>query len=547
MFDDASHRRGMLALIVVALLATTACNSERTTDNVPRNAAVINVVANTSLTAWLTDAAAKFNQSATKTSAGKTAFVKLSFAEAGKTIADSAKPLDAPDLWIPDDAAWVDLLATKGNTNYKADCVSVAQSPLVIAMWRPLAESLGWPTRKLGWLDISSLASDEAAWRYYSGGQYGRTLRLAHAHPGLSGSGANTLLAVMQAAKQSEAPLTEDEIKSPIIQASLNAFESGVTLFGASPNQLAQAMRARGIQYLGATAMYENNVMEIASGDPEIVPIYPFEGTFVATHPACVNGAAQAEQSEGAKLFRDYLLKPEAQAGLQQYSLRPASGPAKLNAPLDAAQPKIIFKSSSAQAIQALQSSWQTARKPMHLVLVMDISGSMAGSKINGLKAAAKQFVAQMNDNDYLTLMPFSSAPYTELTFGRVADSREEALSVIDGLHAEGGTALYDAIAAASQEVADANSKQRSNLIVVLSDGLDTSSGRRFSSQLIEQATENNTSLYTIAYGGDADKKVLSSIATQSNGAFYTGNEADIAAIYQEMSTAFGGNVGIGR
>ena len=29
-------------------------------------------------------------------------------------------------------------------------------------------------------------------------------------------------------------------------------------------------MRARGIQYLGATAMYENNVMEIANGDPEI-------------------------------------------------------------------------------------------------------------------------------------------------------------------------------------------------------------------------------------------------------------------------------------
>lgn len=129
----------------------------------------------------------------------------------------------------------------------------------------------------MGWLDISSLASDEAAWRYYSGGQYGRTLRLAHLHPGLSGSGANTLLAVMQAAKQSEAPPTEAKIKSPIIQASPNAFESGVTLFGASPNQLAQAMRARGIQYLGATAMYENNVMEIASGDPEIVPSIPLK------------------------------------------------------------------------------------------------------------------------------------------------------------------------------------------------------------------------------------------------------------------------------
>ena len=84
-------------------------------------------------------------------------------------------------------------------------------------------------------------------------------------------------------------------------------------------------------------------------------------------------------------------------------------------------------------------------------------------------------------------------------------------------------------------------------LIVVLTDGLDTNSGRRFGPALIRQATDNNTSLYTIAYGADADEQILSSIALQSNGSFYKGNEADIAAIYQEMSTAFGGNVGIGR
>lgn len=74
MLNHASHRRGMFALIILALLMS-ACGSERTTDSVPRNAAVINVVANASLTAWLSDAVAKFNQSATKTSAGKTAFV----------------------------------------------------------------------------------------------------------------------------------------------------------------------------------------------------------------------------------------------------------------------------------------------------------------------------------------------------------------------------------------------------------------------------------------------------------------------------------------
>ena len=214
---------------------------------------------------------------------------------------------------------------------------------------------------------------------------------------------------------------------------------------------------------------------------------------------------------------------------------------------MDAAQPKIIFQAPSAEAIQTLQSTWQQARKPMHLVLVMDTSGSMTGSKITGLKAAAKKFVEQMNENDYLTLLPFNRLPRTVLAFERVGDSRTVALQDIDALEASGGTALYDAIAEASTNIASSTSKQRSNLIVVLTDGLDTNSTLKYGPTLIQQATDNETSLYTIAYGDDADSKTLSDLATQSNGSFYKGNEADIGAIYQEMSTAFGGNVGIGR
>lgn len=86
------------------------------------------------------------------------------------------------------------------------------------------------------------------------------------------------------------------------------------------------------------------------------------------------------------------------------------------------------------------------------------------------------------------------------------------------------------------------------NALVVLADGQDTiSSHYRFDPQLIETATANNTTVFTIAYGADADQKILTELADQANGNFYLGNEANIAAIYQEMSAAFGGSVGIGR
>jgi len=57
----------------------------------------------------------------------------------------------------------------------------------------------------------------------------------------------------------------------------------------------------------------------------------------------------------------------------------------------------------------------------------------------------------------------------------------------------------------------------------------------------------NGLTVFTIAYGSDADVNTLRSLATQANGNFFEGDEASIAAIYEEMSAAFGGSVGVGR
>ncbi|MCZ7673984.1 MAG: VWA domain-containing protein [Chloroflexi bacterium] len=84
--------------------------------------------------------------------------------------------------------------------------------------------------------------------------------------------------------------------------------------------------------------------------------------------------------------------------------------------------------------------------------------------------------------------------------------------------------------------------------MVVLSDGMDTRSYRhQFNANLIELATANDTTIFTIAYGNDADEEVLSTLALEGNGNFYRGDEASIEAIYDEMSAAFGGSVGVGR
>jgi Ca-activated chloride channel family protein len=543
----------ILLLVTILGLATMAC-SLSTSTGPSRNAVLVEVVANTSLTPWLQGAIENFNKAKIETAAGKPVFVSLNPVESGQAVADMATDAYLPILWIPDSEVWVNALAERGQTSFQGNCVSVAESPLVIAMWRPIAESLGWPGRSLGWLDIGSLAADPSAWAYYSGDQFGPTLRMGHTHPGLSSTGASTLLAIVQAAESKSDAVTVEDIQQPIVQASVSAFEGTVSWFSTSTDQLAQTMRERGTGYLGAAVMYESTVTNYGGGDPDIVPIYPFEGTFMATHPACVNGSASAETQEAATLFRDYLLGQEAQQLAVANGLRPVNDSVPVGAPLDAAhgvdlsQPEVVFSPPTVDTLYAVQDLWQAARKDVNLVMILDVSGSMDGNKIRNMRQAAIQFVEQMGDDDFITIVAFSSEPIILIHHQQVGLAREDAIRTIETMEAGGDTALYDAIGMGANSIANTTSSQTTNAMVVLTDGLDNNSFQyTFDQYLIETATANDTTVFTIAYGDDADREVLAELARQANGNFYLGTEANITAIYEEMSAAFGGSVGIGR
>jgi Ca-activated chloride channel family protein len=542
-------QKGVLLLLAGLLLAGLACGLGG--DGPPSNAVVVEVMANASLGPWLETAVTQFNESETETAGGDPVYIQLTIAESGQAVTDIVDEFLVPDLWLPEDQVWAAILADQGNSNFQSDCRSTATSPLVIAMWRPVAESLGWPGLPLGWLDVGSLAADPSAWDYYSGGELGDSLRLGHTHPGLSGSGASTLLAIVQAAESKAEAVSTDDIQQPIVQASVSAFEAAVSWFSTDTNELGRTMSERGVQYLGAAVMYESTVVTYGNG--EIVPIYPFEGTFVATHPACINNGSEAETQEAAALFRDYLLGEDGQQLAVNNGLRPVNDNVTIGAPLDAAhgveldQPQIIFSPPSVETVYSVQELWQAARKNVNLVMLLDVSGSMRGNKIDNMLVAAEQFVNQMGDEDYITIIAFSHSLTTLASHEQVGPARERIVAAIQGLEALGDTSLYDAIGEGANIINVTSSSDTTNALVVLSDGQDTYSSRFTQQQAIEVAGQNDTTVFTIAYGSDADESILSQIAIGANGNFYLGDEASIAEIYQEMSAAFGGSVGVGR
>ncbi|MCA9922598.1 MAG: substrate-binding domain-containing protein, partial [Anaerolineales bacterium] len=348
---------GLFVAGLALALTTLACGLFNFgSDGPPRNAVVVNVMANTSLQPWLETAVSDFNNASIENSDGDPYYAEITYADAGQAVTEIADGA-APTLWIPDETVWTNLLAEQGIDTYQADCTSVANSPLVIGMWREVAESLGWPGLPLGWLDIGSLAADPSAWNYYSGGQLGNAFRLGHTHPGLSGTGASTLLAVVQAAQAKTDAVTAADIQQPIVQASVSAFEGGVTTFSSDTNALGATMSARGISYLSAAIMYESTVLHFGNGD--IVPVYPLEGTFMATHPACINQSAAASTVAGAEAFRDYLLGDAAQQTAVSVGLRPVNDSVTIGAPLieangvDLSQPVNVFNTPSVDTIYA--------------------------------------------------------------------------------------------------------------------------------------------------------------------------------------------------
>lgn len=547
------HYRDILLLITLLTLAAVACGfSSNEESGPPRNATVVDVAANTSLRPWLEGVVNTFNESELETSDGKPVYVTLQSVEAGEAATALAAGEIAPAVWIPDDPVWTNVLADQGNPNYQGDCASLGSSPLVLAMWRPLAESLGWPGLPLGWLDVGSLAADPSTWKFFSGGRFGDSLRLGHTHPGLSGSGAATLLAIVQAAEAKPEAVTVQDIQQPIVQASVGAFEGAVSWFSHSTDSLGQTMNERGSDFLGAAVLYESTVVYYGGG--QIVPVYPLEGTFVATHPACVNEGTDLETITAARFFRDYLMDEPAQAAALAAGLRPINSNVPLGAPLDDAhgvdwsQPEVVFNPPTVAAVYAAQELWQAARKPVNLVMLLDTSGSMAGDKMENARASAVQFVEQMGDADYLTLVAFSTFPDVIINHQQIGPARDKIVRAIEGLVTDGDTSLYDAIGDGATLIAETTSPRTTNALVVLSDGLDTASYRYgFDETLMQAAAGHDTTVFTIAYGSDADENLLAELANRANGNFYRGDEASIAAIYEEMSAAFGGSLGIGR
>jgi Ca-activated chloride channel family protein len=506
---------------------------------------------------WIEDVTAAFNRGNHTFGNGKRIQVQAIPMGSGEAMEELLAGKRKAHLVSPASAAFIVLGNAQSRDKTGKDLVGTTQnlvlSPVVIAMWKPMAEAMGWGKQPVGWADILAMADNPEGWAAHGYPQWGR-FKFGHTHPEYSNSGLISLLAEAYAGAGKAAGLTVEDVQKPDTRQYIAAVEQSVIHYGRSTGFFGRKMFENGPEYLSAAVLYENMVIE--SYDPQyplpfpIVAIYPKEGTFWSDHPVAIveRDWVTPEHREAAKVYIDYLLARPQQEKAMVYGFRPADVEIPLVAPIDTAhgvdpkEPKTTLEVPPAKVINALLAAWKDAKKHANVVLVLDVSGSMKGPKILNARNGALKLLAGLGDADRLSLLAFNNRVNWVEKDITMKDKRDAAETQIKQLFAAGGTALYDAVAAAYQKLSENPQPDRISAVVVLSDGADTDSKLKLEELLKTIRFDNETRttrVFTIGYGADANESVLKQIADATQAKYYQGTPENIAEVFKDTSTFF--------
>lgn len=478
-----------------------------------------------------------------------------------------------PDVWSPASSTWTALLRQQTAARDAPDLVgdaelpSLARTPLVIAMPKPMAEVLGWPAKPLGWADILALAKDPSGWQRF-GKPYG-AFKLGKTNPNFSTSGLNATIGAYFAATGLSSDLALKDLVKPAVQTYVKSVEGSVVHYGDTTltylSNLQKADdRGQALSYVSAVTVEEKSVWDYNQGNPTgdpktlgqhakprtpLVAIYPKEGTLYSDNPYAVLDAPWVDQptKDAAADFLTYARGAASQRLFAEAAFRGFDGKAGDRITqvegLLPAEPKAVLNPPSPQVIAAVKTSWESLRKRAKILLVLDTSGSMGDSvgsagtsKLELAKRAAVKAVDLIAKDDEVALWAFSTplegdtTPFRPLVpFRPAATNAALVKSTIADLQPDGGTALYATTRAAAQVLAERYAPDKINAVVVLTDGRNEyppdSNLDSLTRALDSEDADRQVRVFTIAYGDDADLGELRAIAEASKAAAYDASD----------------------
>ncbi|HEU4349444.1 MAG TPA: VWA domain-containing protein [Actinoplanes sp.] len=469
-----------------------------------------------------------------------------------------------PDVWVPDSSTWLLRLKSEASGFVPSDVTSIAQSPVVVAMPTPVAESIGWPNTKLGWKDLLQKMRSST------------TLRTGIVDPTRDAAGLSGLLALAGAAGAGPEGQTARV-------GALRALANGSSalrddLLQKFPRSADPAGIAGG---LSAAPLSEEDVVAYNAERPpiQLAALYLDPPPPSLDYPYAVMPEADLQKSAAADALLRALSSTAFKDALAAVGLRNADGTLGANFALPIGAPQATTPTSAkpdpsqggaaaagldAGAISQALGSWAAITLPGQVLAVFDISGSMttkvptAGglTRAEVTRRAAAQGLTLFDDKWSVGMWVFSTdlvgkQPWREVVpISPLSAARERVAASVRFIvpKEDGATGLYDTALAAYKEVQSVWQEGRVNSVILLTDGKNENKAGLTRDELISSLKKASdpkrpVRMVIIGIGDEVDSKELQDIAaaTTAGGVFIAQDPAKIGEIFlQAIATRSG-------
>ena len=378
-----------------------------------------------------------------------------------------------------------------------------------------------------------------------------------HSAPTRSNSGLQTLVAQYSSVsgKRPE-QLTAADVQQ--FQPQIQQIQSKITRYGVSTNSLANAMVKNGPFWASVGSVYESSVINANSGlqqgQQRYEAVYP-KSTFTSNMRAILPSApwVSAEEKVAAEKFIGYMRSPETQKIAMDLGLRPGVPGVALSTKFSkefGVDPQVKYDSlrpPKPEVVDAMLKSWQEySKKASQVVIVVDTSGSMEGSKIAAAKSTLQNYVNNLGPKEQIALIEFNSVIEPPVLVDGTPQGKERGLQFISSLSADGGTSLYDAALEARNWLKNNLRKDAINAVLILTDGKDSDS--QINLEQLEQElqktgfnSDQRIGFFTVGYGneGEFSPDALKKIAELNGGYYSKGDPDTISRLMADLQVEF--------
>jgi Ca-activated chloride channel homolog len=448
-------------------------------------------------------------------------------------MADRINAGEAFDAVLPANGAYLQLALThpplaKEKLFYSRVALGVKSSK---------ARELGWDRKPPTWSEIATAAG---AGKFV----------YAMTNPTSSNTGMSALFAVAA----SRAGKTDDLTMAEVDRDTLRNFLKGQKLTAGSSGWLADAyLREQstldGIVNYEAVLLRLNNEAALAD---KLTIVYPADGVISADYPLLL--LKETSRSNYGKLVAALRARDFQSGAVANAFLRPSNPDAGQAAALPRDAVAELTFPNNLDVIDAVLSAYQgELRRPATSIYLLDVSGSMKGERLEALKASLEYLTgatgngasaryARFQSRERVILLPFSNSPHEPLRVefaagGAHTAELQQIRSFAAGLEADGGTAIFDTLAAAytmaGQELA--RDPERTVTVVLLTDG-ENRDGMDLRDLEVELQRRNKPPVrsFPILFG-DSDSDELEEVAKLSGGRTFDGRKGELVKVFREI------------